>query len=125
MKNYSRQREVILNVLRSTNTHPTASWIYESAREYIPNISLGTVYRNLAALTASGDILCINVGDGQDHYDGDISSHLHLHCKSCLSITDINLNRDPFKKFATEKGFKPDISSYVMYGICENCNSKN
>ena len=69
MKNYSRQREAIMNVLRSTNTHPTAAWIYEQVRQQIPNISLGTVYRNLAALSESGDILSINVGDGQEHYD--------------------------------------------------------
>ena len=81
MKNYSRQREVILNVIRSTNTHPTASWIYNKSREQLPNISLGTVYRNLSGLVQSGDILSINVGDGQEHYDGDISAHLHLHCE--------------------------------------------
>ena len=54
MKNYSRQREAILEVLRSTDTHPTASWIYERVREKIPNISLGTVYRNLTVLSENG-----------------------------------------------------------------------
>ena len=50
MKNYSKQREVILNVLHSTNTHPTVNWIYSEARKTLPNISLGTVYRNLTEL---------------------------------------------------------------------------
>jgi len=47
MKNYSKRREVIMEVLSSTTTHPTVNWIYERARQKIPNISLGTVYRNL------------------------------------------------------------------------------
>ena len=51
MKNYSRQREAILEVLRSTDTHPTANWIYTEVKKTIPNISLGTVYRNLKCLT--------------------------------------------------------------------------
>ena len=122
MKNYSRQREVILNVIRSTNTHPTASWIYNKSREQLPNISLGTVYRNLSGLVQSGDILSINVGDGQEHYDGDISAHLHLHCEKCKCISDVMLNRDPLAKVAVEHGFSPKISAYVMYGVCENCN---
>lgn len=121
MKNYSRQREAILNVLRSTDTHPTAGWIYERVREQIPNISLGTVYRNLTALSQAGDILSINVGDGQEHYDGDNSSHLHLRCKCCSNISDIALSRDPFARLALENGFKPEASVYVVHGICEKC----
>ena len=126
MKNYSRQREAILNVLRSTNSHPTAAWIYEQVREKIPNISLGTVYRNLAALSESGDILSISVGDGQEHYDGDNSAHIHLHCKTCGSIADLNLAHDPLAAMAAEQGFQPETSVYLVYGACENCkNFKN
>ena len=121
MKNYSRQREAILNVLRGTNTHPTAAWIYEKTREVIPNISLGTVYRNLAALTEAGDILCLDVGDGQEHFDGDITSHLHLHCKGCKNIADVELASDPFVTLAEDKGFNSKISAYVIYGYCKEC----
>ena len=122
MKNYSRQREAILNVLRSTNTHPTASWIYAKVREQLPNISLGTVYRNLSALSASGEILSINVGDGYEHFDGDISPHVHLHCKSCNTIIDAALNGDPLSAAAKAHSFTPENTVYVVYGICENCN---
>ena len=122
MKNYSRQREAILNVLRSTDTHPTANWIYGKVRERLPNISLGTVYRNLSALTEAGEILCINVGDDFLHYDGDISAHLHLHCKNCGEIVDIRLANDPLSKMALETGFYPENAVYVLTGICKKCN---
>lgn len=123
MKNYSRQREAIINVLRSTDTHPTAAWIYERVREQIPNISLGTVYRNLAALSESGDILSINVGDGQEHYDGDNKAHLHLHCRTCGSIDDLSLACDPLSELAEETGFQPETSIYLLYGTCEKCKN--
>lgn len=122
MKNYSRQREAILDVLRSTDTHPTANWIYGKVRERLPNISLGTVYRNLSALTEAGEILCINVGDDFLHYDGDISAHLHLHCKNCGEIVDIRLANDPLSKMALETGFYPENAVYVLTGICKKCN---
>ena len=122
MKNYSKQREAILNVLRSTNTHPTANWIYTQVREELPKISLGTVYRNLSALAEAGDILAIDVGDGFEHYDGDVSPHLHLSCRKCGGIEDLVLNEDVLSQKAKEKGFIPETSVYVVYGVCKNCN---
>lgn len=122
MKHYSKQREAILEVLRSTDTHPTANWIYEKVREKIPNISLGTVYRNLSGLTADGTILQIEVGDGFEHFDGDISPHLHLYCRECGKIYDQRLNGDYIADTAKESGFTADTTIYVAYGICKNCN---
>ena len=122
MKNFSRQREAILQVLRSTNTHPTANWIYNQVREQLPNISLGTVYRNLSALSASGEILAIDVGDGFEHYDGDVSPHLHLNCRNCGSIEDLPLMEDCLSQKAKEHGFTPETCCYVVYGVCKNCN---
>ena len=125
MKNYSKQREAILDVLRCTDTHPTANWIYEQVREIIPNISLGTVYRNLSQLSQDGDILSINVGDGFEHFDYDISPHAHLHCKQCGDIIDARLEADHLKKLSEQMGFMPETTVYVAYGICKNCKAKN
>ncbi len=124
MKNYSRQREAILNVLHSTDTHPTASWIYEQVRECIPNISLGTVYRNLSALAENGDILSINVGDGFEHFDGDISPHAHLHCKCCGRLYDAKLSEDPIAAVAKECNFIPETTVYIAYGVCKHCSQQ-
>ena len=121
MKNYSRQREAVLSVIRSTDTHPTADWIYEEARKIIPNISLGTVYRNLTELKNSGDIISVDVGDGKEHFDRDISPHLHLSCKNCGKITDVALSDDPFKNYYGKEGFIPENCRYVISGICEAC----
>jgi Fe2+ or Zn2+ uptake regulation protein len=121
MKNYSKQREAILEVLRCTDTHPTANWIYEKVRETLPNISLGTVYRNLAQLSQSGEILSLHVADGFEHFDFVTAPHAHLHCKKCGAIIDAKLDIEPLSKLSNDLGFTPQNTIYVVYGICKNC----
>lgn len=121
MKNYSKQREAIIKVLRSSRSHPTAASVYEQVREIIPNISLGTVYRNLSALAANGDILSVSVGDGYEHFDGDISPHIHLHCRQCGAIIDVPANELDFNRYAKNDGFTPDTTVCIVYGICKDC----
>ena len=72
---YSRQREVIKECLINRYDHPTADMVYMDVRETFPNISLGTVYRNLQLLTDLGEIQKLNVGDGVDHFDAKTFPH--------------------------------------------------
>ena len=123
MKNYSRQRETILQVLRSTDTHPTASAVYNEVRKVIPNISLGTVYRNLAALSEEGVIFSLSVGDGYEHFDGNSAPHAHLHCKHCGKIYEAPLNQDILAQTAKESGFLSETAVYIVYGVCGKCKS--
>lgn len=124
MKNYSKQRAAILEVLRATDTHPTANAVYERVKEKLPNISLGTVYRNLAALKENGDILGLSVGDGFEHFDGCAAPHIHLHCRCCGSIKDLRLDGDPAADWAIKHGFVPETSVYMVYGVCSSCNQE-
>ena len=125
MKYFSRQREEIIRVLRSTDTHPTAACVYSKVKEAIPNISLGTVYRNLAALSVSGEILSLSVGDGFEHFDGNAAPHAHLHCRSCGKIFDAPVHGDPLADIARANGFEPETSIYIEYGVCEKCKKAN
>ncbi len=124
MKNYSRQREAILSVIRSTDTHPTAEWIYNETRKVIPNISLGTVYRNLTELKKNGDIIRVDVGDGKERFDRNTSPHLHLSCKCCGKITDIFLEANPFEKLYEELNFTPESHAFVTNGVCKACKNQ-
>ncbi len=124
MANYSKQREAILNELRARCDHPTAAQVYEGVRKTIPNISLGTVYRNLAALVESGEILSVTVGDGYEHFDGDRSFHLHLHCKGCGAIIDSRVEDEKIKSIAKFDDFIPETSVCVVYGLCKNCQKQ-
>lgn len=124
MKNYSRQREAILETLRSTNAHPTAAWIYEKTKEKIPNLSLGTVYRNLAALEQNGDILKMSVGEGTEHYDGNHAEHLHFYCESCCNIIDVVKSAEMERWIENELNCVVKGSKLVFTGICKNCREK-
>ncbi|MDY6103985.1 MAG: transcriptional repressor [Acetatifactor sp.] len=90
MVKYSRQRECILNNLQSRRDHPTADMVYESVRMEQPNISLGTVYRNLALLASNGQILKISTGMGPDHFDGFTRPHVHFVCRYCGRVSDMD-----------------------------------
>ena len=87
----TKQRQIILEVLRSTNTHPTADWIYDQVRQAVPRISLGTVYRNLRVLKEMGDIQELNYGSTYSRFDGKVEPHYHFVCNGCSSVLDINL----------------------------------
>ena len=68
---HSKQRDAILSDLQKRYDHPTAEMVFASIREILPNISLGTVYRNLALLTELGEIIKVgSAEDGKEHYDG-------------------------------------------------------
>ncbi len=119
----TQQRKVILEILRSTDIHPTADWIYEKARQVIPNISLGTVYRNLKILKDEGLILELNDGK-QSRFDGRVDQHFHFKCLSCNSIYDIdnrkivNIEHNDLRK----EGYQVQSFDVVFSGICPKCN---
>ena len=77
---YSKQRETIKEYLRSTTEHPTADMVYDKVRETFPNISLGTVYRNLNLLVNEGEAIRISCGDSSERFDGNTSNHYHFMC---------------------------------------------
>ena len=124
MKHYSKQRETVLRVLRSTDTHPTAAAVCRAVREEIPGVSLGTVYRNLTLLRDEGEIRALSVGDGNEHFDGDTSPHLHLHCRVCGKIEDLFVSDDACRR-AGATGFLPEYSVTVVHGICAACRENN
>lgn len=124
MKRYSKQREAILEVLRNTKSHPTATQVYEKVREKIPDISLGTVYRNLGQLSDSGEILSIPIDDGFEHFDGFTDPHIHLHCKVCGSIIDVPVLDSEISEITGKYSFSPSRTVCVIYGVCKNCGKK-
>ena len=86
----SVQRELIRNNLAHRTDHPTADMVYQSIREELPNISLGTVYRNLRFLVDQGDALSLKLGDGKEHFDGNVNPHFHFICTQCGCVDDIS-----------------------------------
>ena len=119
----SRQRSHIIEVLRETTSHPTAAWLFDRVKERCPNISLGTVYRNLNILKETGIIREIKFGKNTARYDGNVESHHHIVCLECGKLEDVvcAVNPDLIHGVETAKAYK--ISGYQMEfkGICPDC----
>lgn len=120
--NYSRQRKAILDYLCNTTSHPTAEEVYRHIQKVYPNISLGTVYRNLSLLVAQGQAKKIQ-GDDCDHFDGKTALHYHFICNSCHHVYDICMKPSIELNATAAECFPGKIfgHSTLFYGICESC----
>lgn len=123
---FSRQRAAILSFLQSRKDHPTAELVYSNVKEDFPNISLGTVYRNLNQLAKAGMIAKHSFGDlGIDHFDYNTNPHQHFVCSCCSAVIDLPMEENDFS-FIDEKaakGFDGLIQGHRLYfcGICRDC----
>jgi len=121
----TRQRQVILEELRKVDTHPSADEVYEMVRKRLPRISLGTVYRNLEILSASGKIQRLELGCNLKRFDGIAENHYHIRCPKCDRVVDVppdlNVVVNHDLKNATE--FKILGHKLEFIGICPNCQT--
>ncbi len=115
---FSQQRELITEIVYSTNSHPTADWVYGEVKKSVPNISLGTVYRNLKQLNDEGMIRIIYDGPIA-RYDWNHDPHDHLKCKKCGNLIDVQLPEPDIKKTVKEKyNFEVDDVEMTIIGTC-------
>lgn len=115
---YSRQREEILRVVRETKSHPTADWVYEQVRKTLPNVSLGTVYRNLNLLADEGLVQRVILDDGAVRFDGNTKEHHHFICNKTGKIHDVELalGDELLAKFNAQTGYKATRFKIEFYG---------
>lgn len=123
---YSRQRESIRKYLAGTKSHPTADMVYHAIRTEYPNISLGTVYRNLNLLVEQGEVQKIYCGNGIDRFDYDTSEHYHFICKRCNCVSDLKMESISHINTIAAAGFAGEIEGSVtyFYGICPECKER-
>lgn len=126
MLKYSRQRESIQKFLDCHRCHPTAETVYRGIRQEFPNVSLGTVYRNLNLLADRGEILRISVGNGPDRYDGNARPHYHFICTRCGAVLDLDMEPQFQLETLARQGFAGTIASHEthFFGHCPECCNK-
>ena len=121
---YSKQRELVMQTVERLCDHPTAEEIYDKAAQECPNLSLGTVYRNLKLMELDGEIGLLEMPDGPDRYDANPTPHGHLLCDSCGDLADlpvVGLIRDIESAIGTEvRGY-----TLTIRYICPKCRAKN
>ncbi len=126
MPRKSVHRNIILQVIRDTNTHPDAGWIYERVKVHIPDVSMGTIYRNLKQLAASGEIRLLSAAGKAALYDGNCGSHYHAVCTKCGKVVDFDEpnNNDIEARGAEQTGFRITGHRLELYGICPDCDGE-
>jgi Fur family peroxide stress response transcriptional regulator len=122
-RKYSRKREAILETIRSTRCHPTAQWVYEQLKPRIPDLSLGTVYRNIGLFRQEGKLISVGVVNGEEHFDAFTAPHPHFVCERCGKVFDLPCPDEaaPASLAKNPAGFVTDFRKTVFYGICPEC----
>jgi Fur family peroxide stress response transcriptional regulator len=123
MRRDTKQREAILRVLRNTRSHPTADQIYDEVRKDIPNISKGTVYRNLQVLQEEGEISALNINGTQSRYEVRQESHYHFRCEKCGRVFDLDepMDKELDEKVSKKTGFVVSHHQTEFRGLCKDC----
>ena len=119
-----RKRDAILNCVRTTHTHPSADWVYEHVRTEVPDISLATVYRNLALFKEQGLIASVATVKGVERFDGNTQPHVHFICSECGAVIDIHQLQTP-ESLRTEAessiGCSVNACQLSFIGTCGSC----
>ena len=119
----TRQREAVLGVIREREDHPTASDIFEAARQRLPGISYATVYNSLRFLKEAGLVHEIKFGDSASRYDRETDRHDHALCSQCGKLVDFDLPQaaELLKAAARRSKFKPESVHLTLKGVCPDC----
>lgn len=119
----SKEKQAILQFLRTTSSHPTADAVYTEMRREIPSISLGTVYRNLRLLKEEGEINELELAGRLSRFDGYTRPHYHFRCEKCNRVFDLDeeVNSSLNERIAEKTGFT--VLSHILEfrGLCRDC----
>ena len=120
---YSKQREMIYQAVKEEAVHPTADMIYHRLKADNPNLSLGTVYRNLNQLCEQGMLLRVQAPFGAEHYDGRTDVHYHMQCSCCHRVFDIPVEalQDAAQVVERQTGHHITGQTVTFSGICKYC----
>mgnify|MGYP001558251610 CR=1 FL=1 len=120
------QRLIILDELKKVTSHPSAYEVYMMVQKKIPNISFGTVYRNLRLLEGLGLLQELNYGKKFSRYDGNSDNHYHILCEKCGRMDDVPV--DIWKKLdrntSNATGYKVNTHRIEFYGLCPKCKTR-
>jgi len=119
----TKQREVVLQVIRGNEQHLTANEVFDRAKQLLPSISFATVYNSLRYLKDAGHIAEISFGNGASRFDSMTSRHDHAICTSCGKLVDMELELPAeIAKLAAEYSrFKPESIELTLRGLCPEC----
>lgn len=122
-RRFSKKRQAILECVRSTDVHPSAEWVYQELKPEYPDLSLGTVYRNLAAFKKEGLVESLGTIDGLERFDGNTEPHAHFICKQCAAIIDLPGLKLPVRFEDIIECGRAEELELRFRGVCNECAS--
>lgn len=122
-RNFSSKRNAIYNTILSTTTHPSARCIYEQLKHDYPDLSLGTVYRNISLFKNEGKVSVVCNVNGEERIDGNTSPHTHFVCNCCGRVIDVadDGSKSSESLALLNKGFSIESKLVIYYGKCSDC----
>lgn len=121
---YSKKREAILTAIQGAGCHPSAEWLYRQLKPDHPDLSLGTVYRNLVFFQERGLVQSVGVVQGQERFDGIVAPHSHFICSCCGLVMDLpgihpggRLDRTVGRQY----GLVVERHELTFHGLCPSC----
>lgn len=119
----SHQRDQIYEYLCQSVEHPSAEMVYNDLRPEIPNLSLGTVYRNLKLLEELGKVRRVISYQGSERYDAICGDHVHFLCGCCGRLRDVkNVSTEAIRSAVLlEEGCRITKLDLTITGICPDC----
>ena len=124
---FSKKRQAIYDALFASREHPSAECVYQTLKAEYPDLSLGTVYRNIKNMVASGDVLCVGTVEGKERYDAHVEPHAHLVCRNCGTVVDMDITPEmalQCQAIARANQVELDLSSLHFTGLCSKCKSE-
>lgn len=119
----TKQREVVLQVIRAAGRHLTANEVFDEAKQLLPTISFATVYNSLRYLKDAGHIAEVNFGGGASRFDAKTERHDHAVCTNCGKLIDMDLElpQELVETAARFSNFKPESLHLTLRGLCPDC----
>jgi len=127
VRRMTKQRRIILEVLRSVTSHPTADQLHQMVRSRLPGINIATVYRNLEILLEEGEIMKLDVAGTQRRFDGNALNHYHIRCSQCGRVDDVHMEiaSSLEDSAAVSCGYQVHSHNVEFTGICPECAAGN
>ncbi len=121
----TRQLAAVYDVVSAAHDHPTAEEVCERVRRQVPQISLGTVYRNLQKLTADRQVRIVHLAERPARYDAMVQEHDHFLCESCGDVRDLTpAGARPNCSALRASGYQVRAHALTLYGLCPRCRRR-
>lgn len=124
---FSKKRQAIYDALMASHAHPSAEDLYHTLKPDYPDLSLGTVYRNLKSMVAGGEVVCVANVEGKDRFDAHIEPHAHLVCRECGTVMDLPMTdalSAECQRIAQTLSVGIEPHSLRFFGLCKNCKDR-